>query len=601
MKYSDLFCDWLVEEGYTHCFFVAGGNIMHLLDSARTRFECVPFVHEVAAGIATEYFNECRTGTGGRAFVLVTAGPGLTNLVTAMAGAYLESRELLVIGGQVKSSDLSPEGLRQRGIQEIDGISLVKSICVATLRITSTLPKSEVLETIRLSGTQRPGPVFIEFTLDAQGAVPEERIASADNSDIAPINELALDPQEYKTAAQMLVDAKRPLILLGGGISRQSSGEIIDLAEEHAIPIATTWNAADRIDFSHPVNFGRPNTWGMRWSNILLQQCDLLIALGTRLGMQQTGFNWQEFVPLGSVIQVDIDPNELAKENPGVELLIQADGAEAGIRILQRFQPEAEINKQEREGWIEFGKRVEKLLPLSESENSTTEGYVNPFEFVERLSDLLSAQDVVIPCSSGGAFTVTMQAFKQKAGQVIVTDKGLASMGYGLSGALGAAIARQKSRVILIEGDGGFAQNLQELGTLRAQDLNLKLFLFCNEGYASIRMTQRNYFDGAYVGCDLQTGLGLPSWPELFSAYSIPSLEINPADPFNEEVLARIAKPGPCAFLVPIDPEQTYFPKISSHVLTDGSMMSNPLHLMTPELQPDLANVCMPYLNQGDL
>lgn len=601
MKYSDLFCDWLVEEGYTHCFFVAGGNIMHLLDSARTRFECVPFVHEVAAGIATEYFNECRTDKGGRAFALVTAGPGLTNLVTAMAGAYLESRELLVIGGQVKSSDLSPEGLRQRGIQEIDGISLVQSICVATLRVTNPLSKNTLLDLIRINESVRPGPIFIEFPLDAQAANPDDLVLQEMKHLSSTILEVEANWDNLEIAAEMLANSRRPLILLGGGISRRLAGAIIDRAEEHAIPIATTWNAADRIDYSNPVNFGRPNTWGMRWSNILLQQCDLLLALGTRLGMQQTGFNWQEFVPLADIIQVDIDSFELAKENPEVSLSICADAAKSGLAILDKFESQAHLGKTEREEWILFGKNVERLLPLNDSMNTTSEGYVNPFQFVEHLSEVLTANDVVIPCSSGGAFTVTMQALKQKFGQVIITDKGLASMGYGLSGALGAALSRPQSRTILIEGDGGFAQNLQELGTLRAQDLDLKLFLFCNEGYASIRMTQRNYFGGAYVGCDVQTGLGLPSWPELFKAYAIPCFQIDPLDPFNDEVLTRMATPGPFAFLIPIDPEQSYFPKITSQVLTDGSMRSNPLHLMSPDLEPDIAKICMPHLIKGDL
>jgi acetolactate synthase-1/2/3 large subunit len=192
-----------------------------------------------------------------------------------------------------------------------------------------------------------------------------------------------------------------------------------------------------------------------------------------------------------------------------------------------------------------------------------------------------------------------MQAFPQRRGQVLVTNKGLASMGYGLSGSIGAALAHPESRVILIEGDGGFAQNLQELGTVAAQKLNLKMFIFENRGYASIRMTQRRYFDGAYVGCDTETGLGLPKWRRLFEAYDIPVRTVDPEEILVEQLGDMFASRGPVGFIVPIDPEQTYFPKIDSRVTNSGTMESNPLHLMSPPLGDGFANLVMPHLRVG--
>ena len=183
-----------------------------------------------------------------------------------------------------------------------------------------------------------------------------------------------------------------------------------------------------------------------------------------------------------------------------------------------------------------------------------------------------------------------MQAFRQKRGQLIVSDKGLASMGHGLSGAIGVAVANPSRRVIHVEGDGGFAQNVQELGTVAAQRLNIKTFLLHNEGYASIRMTQRSYFGGAYVGCDTATGLGLPDWVTLFRAYGIPCSAIDPENAFGPETLEALGSDGPHAFLVPLDPEQTYFPKITSRVREDGGMESNPLHLMSPDVADDVAS-----------
>jgi acetolactate synthase-1/2/3 large subunit len=307
--------------------------------------------------------------------------------------------------------------------------------------------------------------------------------------------------------------------------------------------------------------------------------------------LQQTGFAWEEFAPLAKVYQVDIDKAELEKGHPKIERGIQADAGEFLTKLI-RLAP---LENRKYLNWIEFGKTVLTGFPLNESSNETASGFVSPYFLMESLSAKLHNDDVIVPCSSGGAFTVTMQALIPKFGQTIITNKGLASMGYGLSGAIGAAESTQ-ARTILIEGDGGFAQNLQELGTLAAQGLNVKVFIFSNSGYASIRMTQRNYFNGAYLGCDTETGLGLPDWSLIAMAYGLrySKLEdVNLLDLALSEVLSRIE---PEIIEVKIDPEQTYFPKITSRILPSGAMASNPLHLMTPDLSPDEIEQYLPYL-----
>ncbi len=601
MKYADDFLDLLVEEGYTHCFFVAGGNIMFLLDSARSRFECIPVVHEVAAGIAVEYFNESTVDEGGRAFAMVTAGPGLTNAVTALAGAFLESRELLLIGVQVKSSDLADPGLRQRGIQEIDGIAIAAPVCVATLQIREPVSPALIIETIREGSTGRKGPVFIEFCLDAQAApMPDVAVRPS-----VAVRELPVASTEVVTGiALQFLQAERPLILIGGGLNRTVASEVVPKLTGLGIPIATTWNGADRISADDPCYFGRPNTWGMRWANLLIQQCDLLVVLGSRLGMQQTGFNWQGFAPLAYVIQIDIDELELSKGHPKIGEGHAVDAnhfAQALVHVLTGKVAEVCAARSAWDQWVEFGQDLRKRLPTADPANSHAREFVDPFLFVEELSDHLRDDDVVIPCSSGGAFTVMMQSLRQRLGQTIVTDKGLAAMGYGLSGAIGAAIAHPGRRTILVEGDGGFSQNIQELGTVATRNLNLKIFLFSNDGYASIRMTQRNYFGGTYVGCDSSTGLGLPNWQELFAAFGIPTQMIDPTNPFSDAVQRGLEASGPAAFIIPIDPEQTFFPKISSSVSASGSLISNPLHRMTPDLSDADFEYSMRYLRKAGI
>ena len=588
MKYAEYLLENLSKkENYTHCYFVAGGNTMHLLDSARKIFTCVPVVNEVAAGIAAEYFNEA-SKEDHKAFALVTAGPGLTNIVTAIAGAFLESRELLVIGGQVKTSDLKTAEMRQRGIQEIDGRAIVEPITVSSKLIDTPVHFAKIQDF--LNSSKRPGPVFLEIPLDVQGSIVDPKLEVAQDLSRSPESRA----EENTRLDQLLHDLKlseRPILLIGGGVSRRLAKKLNKELQGCGIPIMTTWNGMDRYGSDLPNYWGRPNTWGQRSANILLQQSDLIIAVGTRLGLQQTGFAWEQFAPLADVYQIDIDSAELEKGHPQIKQGIQED-ADTFLKSLlnQCHSIDFKIDV-----WLSFGKLVQKAFPLNDAGNRTATGFVSPFHLMDELSNQLTVTDVVIPCSSGGAFTVTMQAFSPKYGQTIITNKGLASMGYGLSGAIGAAESTQ-SRTILIEGDGGFAQNLQELGTLAAQGLNVKVFIFSNSGYASIRMTQKNYFAGAYLGCDVETGLGLPDWKHIAAAYGIKFLRLSSSETLKEDIAKILEEYGPCFIEVKIDPDQTYYPKITSQIMPNGAMASNPLHLMSPDLSENEIREFLPYL-----
>ncbi len=595
MKYSDALLSWLQCSGYTHCYFVAGGNIMHLLNSARQALVCIPVVHEVAAAIATEYHNSIvNSGAAapgiGKALAMVTAGPGLTNTLTGLAGAWLESRELLLLGGQVKVEDLAPPGLRQLGIQEVDGVAMAAPVCKRSLCLKQPLPAQVILTEVAESWQGRPGPVFLELPLDIQAVqVPDDwqhlpphpysQASTSTPQDLA---------QTISDLAGRFRKAQRPVLLLGGGLCRRKAQTLQPQLASLSIPILTTWNGADRYPSDLPNYAGRPNTWGQRSSNLILQQADLVLALGTRLGLQQTGFNWRQFVPLGNVFQVDLDPAELAKPNPRITAAIQADAGEVLEALLHH--PLGEHHE-----WMDFSKVIRELLPLSETCNSTPKGFLNPFDMVIDLARICDGHDHIVPCSSGGAFTVMMQAFDIRANQTMTTDKGLASMGYGLSGAIGVATADPNHRTVLVEGDGGFTQNLQELATVAVNRLNIKIFLFCNEGYASIRMTQKNYFQGAYIGCDTSSGLGFPDWLTLAAAFRIPAMQLTEGWPSNPDFLTLWLSDDPAVFLVPLHPEQTYFPKISSRVNDSGGMESNPLHLMSPELPDPIRDLAMKY------
>lgn len=597
IKFSDLLADKLLELGYSHCYFVAGGNIMHLLNSVRTRFTCIPFVHEVGAAISTEYHNASLNGAKGRAFCLVTAGPGLTNTVTAIVGAWQESRELLIVGGQVKTADLAGPGLRQRGIQEVDGVELVRSITKAAVRINAPEQLEEALAAIRLGCTPRQGPVFLEIPLDAQAAtVSEAAITTVDPGPVSlPIPRLSRDQVAH--IASLVQQATRPLLLIGGGVNRATATELQEELRSCGLPLMTTYNGADRVDNMMPNYYGRPNTWGMRYSNILLQQADLIVALGTRLGMQQTGFNWQEFAPVATLVQVEIDPSELGKGHPSVEEPYCGDANQVLKDLLGSHKITLQLHQV---AWKEHCDMVKSTLPLSEACNSREPGYINPYDFWEQLSSVMSGDNALVPCSSGSSFTSSYQAVTLPAGAMMLSNKSQAAMGYGLSGAIGVALANPEKQVVLVEGDGGFLQNIQELAVARKNLQNLGIYLWVNNGYASIRMTQKTYFNGAWLGCDTESGLGFPEWASLFASFGIPCRTMGQEGFSSPEMQAFIQSHGLYAVLVPIDPAQTFLPKISSFITPSGGMQSNPLHRIGPPLPDELYSKVAPYLpNQG--
>ncbi len=590
MKFAELFCDWLVELGYTHCYFVAGGAVMHLLDGARKRFACIPVVHEVAAGVAAEYHCEVSSA---RAFALVTAGPGVTNIMTGIANAWLESRELLVISGQVKRSDLADGGIRQRGIQEIDGRALAAPISVRSVRIDRPCTHADAVETVLAGRRGRPGPVFIEMCLDAQGATvqPDELNAERAQTWTGPASaEIRAAGSAVERIVSAIHGSSRPLLLVGGGVSRETAKAVAPALARTGIPVATTWNGADRVPSDAPHYAGRPNTWGQRAANIIVHQADCIVALGTRLGIQQTGFNWQSWAPHATVVQVEIDRAELEKGHPRISMPVCAD-ANTVLRgvVAHDYPPYDE--------WQAYCREVRALLPSDEAGNVTAAGYLSPYRFYRELATVTRADDIIVPSSSGGANFTAMQCFDLRRGQMMVANKGLASMGIALEGAIGAAIAWPGRRTLLVDGDGGFLQNAQELATVRTNDLSIKIFIFSNEGYASIRTTQRTYFDGAYLGCDTRTGLGFPDWKTLFAAFSIPCIELDERGVHAPAAAAALDKQGPHAFLVPIDPEQRYYPKVTSRVTASGSMESNPLHWMTPELSEALVERVFRYVS----
>ena len=592
MKYSDLIGDWLVESGYTHCFFVAGGGIMHLLDAFKSRFECIPVVHECSAGIVSEHFNECSVAKE-KAFALVTTGPGVTNIVTPIAGCFVEHRELLVIAGQVKSSDIHEFPERQRGVQEIDGVSICKHITVDSVRIDNPISKNQFKALVNKSRHPHPGPIFIEICLDVQGReCSKETIC---NKSKFPIHSRS-EPKDKDIdfVNSLLKTSKRPLVLLGGLVSRQSSWSCIEKFEKLGLPIATTTSAIDRINTNSQIFAGRPGTWGgQRAGNMILAQADLVIAIGAQLDLQQTGFNFEQFCPNALLVHIFPSDFELKRRGPPAVRKINCNSDKWLIRMADW------VTWKDNFEWVKYIKKILNYLPSIEACNSHNNKFINAFQFLKNLSIASDKTDILALCSSGGTFTGALQNYETKFKQIATTSPAHASMGYGLATAIGAAFANPNNRIILTEGDGGFAQNLQELSILKNANLNIKIFLIQNNGYGSIRATQKKFFNGAYIGCDVQTRLSFPDWENLFASYNIPcnSLDINENSPHKLKKLLEQSA-GPEAWVVKVDPEQTNWPALSTEITKNGNMVTSPLYSMLPPLSDSVLKKVGKFLPQ---
>lgn len=573
---------WLEELGYTHCFTVAGGNSMHLTSAAAERFVVVPFTHEVSAGIAAEYFNHLSSQD--KAFVLVTTGPGITNLATSVAGAWLESRPLLVLAGAVKSQDLRGNlSLRQRGIQELSGGELFDGFSKSHALYSRPVEASRFKNVVNQGVEGRKGPVVVEVCLDAQAMwglpaqTPQPSGAPSLSRDKGTRPELV-----ESLGAEVLCrleEAKRPVMLIGGGVDRATVRFLQNSLVDLGVPILLTWNAADYLSAEHSMNFGRPDNWGQRAANMILQQADFVLALGSRLGLQQTGFNWQNFVPHGKVWSVNLDRAELEKGHPAIERGVEEDSTKLLVALCAES-----TGQQSHIDWIQYCSDVARRFRPELENPDVSPGFVRPSFLVQQLAEFAPMDSLMVASSSGTAEIAMMQNIELRGEQRLVVNSGLASMGYGLPGAIGAALAQPSKQVVCFEGDGSLAQSLSEFPMIAARNLAIKIFVLSNSGYSSIRSTQQRFMSSNYVGCDATTGLHLPDWGPLAEAFGLAFSRCSDEGNLPALVRETFQRAGPEVIEIIADPTGVLFPKVSSQLHNDGHLTSNALHEMTPPI-----------------
>ena len=443
----------------------------------------------------------------------------------------------------------------------------------------------------RLAQGPHPGPVVIEVCLDVQGAAVDPESLN-NETDLASSLEITPQDDDIAQIEKLLNGAHRPLVLIGGLVTREAAWKALPVFERLGLPVATTTSAIDRIPTSSPVFAGRPGTWGgQRAGNLVLAQADVVLAFGVQLDLQQTGFNYLEYAPQSKLVHVFPSQTELDRIGPPayMKVLASPDAALAALLPVLRWKDE--------DAWGDYVREIRALVPSLEQANTSSPEFINSFLFLKSLSRATQPSDLLALCSSGGTFTGALQNYEVASGQIATTSAAHASMGYGLATAIGAAFADRCRRVVLTEGEGGFSQNIQELAIIKRFSLPIKIFLLENAGYASIRATQKKFFNGAYLGCDPETGLGFPDWERLFGAYDIPCRFLHKDEAGEDDLRELLAnRPGPEAWIVRVDPNQPNWPAVSTVLSTDGSLTSSPLYDMLPKLPDDVLTRVVRYL-----
>lgn len=581
MKLSDYLFQFIAEKGVRHVFMLSGGGAMHLCDSLGRceAIEYTCFLHEQALAIAVEGYGQFTNFPG---VGLVTSGPGSTNAITGVAAAYIDSTPAIFISGQAKRSDLKGNsGVRQMGSQEVDIVSMVS--CITKYAVTIIEPaeiRYHLEKAWHLATTGRKGPVWLDIPLDVQGAQIDENQLQG----FVPDTPKEESVPQLVEIIKLINSSERPLILAGNGVKLADAQEsLLNFAETNQIPMLLTWKTVDFLDHDHPLNFGSPGIMGCRTANFMVQNCDLLLVLGSRLDPSITAFNTADFGKNAKKVMVDIDEAEIRKIS-GIDIPVIADAGEF-LRLLNARQPDVSIPP--RDEWLSYGRRLKSKYPVVLDEYRNSIGKVNLYDFTETLFMQLSPDDIITPESSGAAGEVTYQAMRVKKGQKIKNAAGLGSMGFGLPYSIGASIANNRKRTILINGDGAFQMNIQELETVVRLKLPIKMFILDNNGYGSIMATQRNMFDGFYVGSEPGSGVTLPKLCGIAKAYGIRfESATNHQDLFD--VISRTLQGNdPVICNVLVTDNHVTAPKVQAMKTAEGSMVSKPLEDMWQFLSPE--------------
>ena len=600
-RVADYIAGALADHGITDVFLVTGGGAMHLNDAIgrERRLRWVPCHHEQACAIAAESYYRL---TNRMAAVNVTSGPGGTNAITGVWGAWVDSLAMVVVSGNVRWDTMVRSTglpLRQLGDQEADIVPIVQTFTKYAAVIDDPRRVRYHVERALWEATQgRPGPVWLDVPMNVQGAKvdPDTLEGFTPPTTLVGLDDEALDEQITRLL-ERLRTAERPVVLGSSGIWRAGAHDtFLAAAERLGAPVTTAWNSHDLLWDDHPLYAGRPGSIGDRAGNFAVQNADLLLSVGCRLSLRQVSYAWKAFAREAWIVAVDVDAAELQKPTVRVDQPIHADAGRFLRRLLERLPDDLAARYAP---WVAWCRERVTRYPVVGEAHEALPSPVNPYLFPKRLFEQLPA-DAVVVCGDGTACVTTFQAATIQRGQRVYHNSGCAPMGYDLPAAIGASIARNRGPVVCIAGDGSIMMNLQELQTIVTQRLPIRIFIINNAGYHSIRQTQQNFFPDNSIGYDEASGVGLPDYGRIAAAFGIPYHRVDRNDALADAIAATLAEPRYVICEVVVDPTWGFAPKLASRRLEDGRMVSSPLEDLFPFLsRAELAeNLLVPPMNE---
>jgi len=593
----------LVEvHGVQDIFMISGGGAMHLIDSAGKQ-PGISYIcphHEQAAAIAAEGYSRV---SGKMGVVVVTSGPGGTNTLTGVIGQWLDSVPCLYLSGQVKEETTIAScldiGLRQLGDQEINIVDIVKPVTKYAVMVHRPEKIKYYLDkAVYLATHGRPGPVWLDIPLNIQAALIDEA-ALEEYDKIA--DELVLDRKQLFSqvgeAIKLLKAARRPVFIAGHGIRLSKSIDIFRrFIDTSGIPVVTTFCGYDLLPSDNKFYAGRIGTLGTRFGNFALQNSDLVLSVGSRNNIRQVSYDWKVFARSARKVVVDIDPAELLKPTLKPDLSVHAD---AGDFLKELLKQSESAGLPDYSDWLSWCSERKQRYPVVQKEYRLEKDRVNPYYFMGILTKCLREADVLV--SANGTACVTLfQAGIVKNGQRVFWNSGCASMGYDLPASIGACVANGRRPVVCLAGDGSIQMNIQELQTIIAYNLPVKVFVLNNDGYISIRQTQESFFKGRYTACDPRSGVTFPQMLKVAAAYGFPVFSIKDHSGMDAVIGDVLRSKGPALCEVLLSTTQRFVPKVASQLRPDGKMVSKPLEDMFPFLPREefLSNMLVEPLSE---
>lgn len=581
MTVSEYIFDFLKKREVDTIFLVTGGQAMYLNDAlARTpEIQTICTHHEQAAAMAAEAYGRV---SGKLGVALVTAGPGSINTVTGLVGGWTDSSPMMVISGQSALSCVKYQEesrIRQYGVQGINIQPFVESGTKYFKTVDDPANIQYYMEEAYYHATTgRPGPVWIDVPLDIQRMeVPEKLLQSF----VSPAK--SVDVKDIEEAADKIIallkKAQKPVVVAGQGIRITKTDSMLrELIECLQIPMVTTRLGIDIIETAHPLYVGRPGNYGERSANFAVQNCDCLLVIGSRLSTSSVGHDPKSFAKNATKIVVDIDVKELNKPGVTIDFPVNADLVDFMPILLSKAMSSMAGDTAK---WVARCASWKANYPVVQQEYRSSKP-INSYHFTDRLSEKASASDMIL-VDTGSCFHVACQSWKIKKGQHFLTTGGLSSMGYWVAG-MGACMAAHRANTIVITGDGSLQMNIQELATIKHNNLPIKIFIFNNNGYLLIRHTQRNFFDNRLFGEGPSSGVWCPDSIKIAEAYGIKAVRIESPDEIDSKIEEVLNYNGPVVCDIITDQWQLLIPRVSSEKLADGTLVSKPYDDMFPFL-----------------